>query len=56
MKLAQSIEELTGKSMEELNKSLNEYLKSQGYPDGVMSVSANIIEIADEEEGDENAE
>ena len=54
MKLAQSIEELTGKSMEELNKSLNEYLKTQGYPDGVVSLSANIIEI--EEEGDDDAE
>ena len=54
MKLAQSIEELTGKSIEELNESLNEYLKKQGYPDGVVSLSANIIEIESDEEGEDN--
>lgn len=53
MKLAQSIEELTGKSIDELNESLNEYLKKQGYPDGVVSVSAKVIEI-EEDEGEDN--
>jgi hypothetical protein len=52
MKLAQSIEKLTGKSIEELNKSLNEYLKQQGYPDGSVSLSANVIEV--EDDGEEN--
>ena len=52
MKLAQSITELTGKSIDELNESLNEYLKQQGYPDGVVSLSANIIEIEGDEEGE----
>jgi hypothetical protein len=53
MKLAQSITELTGKSIDELNESLNEYLKQQGYPDGVVSLSANIIEIEGDEEGED---
>ena len=54
MKLATTIEELTGKSIDELNESLNAYLKQQGYPDGVVSLSANVIEIEDKDEGEDN--
>jgi hypothetical protein len=53
MKLAKTIEELTGKSIEELNESLNAYLKAHGHPDGVVTLSAKAIEIK-QDDGEEN--